>query len=55
MKELLFYINLLRFGILLIKGIQSIIISKDQDETNLAIYNLLCIIFRLVFYLSTSI
>jgi hypothetical protein len=55
MKEIQFYFNLLRYCILIIVALQKVFASKESGETYYAIYNLVCIIFRLVFYLSTSI
>ena len=55
MIELKFYWDLLRFAISIAIAIKKIVVSKDRHVTYHAIYNLVCIIFRLVFYLLTSI
>ena len=55
MKELKFYLGLLRFAMSIAAAIMKVVASKEPPETYHAICNLVCIIFRLVFYLLTSI
>jgi hypothetical protein len=55
MTELKFYLYLLIFGISIAVAIKKVVASEEPIETYHAIYNLVCIIFRIVFYLFTSI